>query len=198
MLFLSRFVLCTEGYEEGTIVERDAELVRKARAGDSRAFTEIVDAYHRYLFAAVLPIVGDPDSAQDVLQDAFLQIHRFLSSYHGPSLKSWMARIAVNKAIDWRRATARNVSIKDAIVKDSSKEVAGPSSEDEFLALNGYSDLASAVSRLPPAYKRVFLRRYAEGCDCKTIAASEGVSLRTVESRLYRARRMLKEVLTQG
>lgn len=89
-------------------------------------------------------------------------------------------------------------SLRDIVAKDSVGNATCPSSEEEFLALNGYADLADAVKCLPSVYRRVFLQRYAQGKDSEAIAASEGVSVRTVESRLYRARRMLKEVLARG
>ncbi len=86
----------------------------------------------------------------------------------------------------------------NALTVCAAQSAAHPSPEDEFLTKSGYASIAEAVDRLPPAYKDVFLQRYAEEKDCKSIASSEGISVRTVESRLYRARRMLKEALRQG
>ncbi|HHY34458.1 MAG TPA: RNA polymerase sigma factor [Firmicutes bacterium] len=203
-------------------VDRESQMVERAKSGDTRAFGEIVETYKGYLFAVILPVTRDPVAAEDVLQETFLKIYLSLPEFKGGNLRAWMARIAVNKAIDWRRRTARMRAMESptgvpegagwsrrqgltGVVHDgdrchpspSGAAPAGdcPSAEDEFMRQLGMEWIAGAVAALPPVYRRTFLLCYAGGYDYESIAKREGVSVKTVESRLYRARKMLKEAL---
>lgn len=197
-------------------------MVERAKSGDTQAFGEIVEAYKGYLFAAILPVTRDPAAAEDVLQETFLKIYLSLPEFKGGNLRAWMARIAVNKAIDWCRRTARMRAMESpagvpdgagrsrrqgltGVVYDGDHCHAGipgavptadcPSAEDEFMRQLGMEWIAGAIAALPPVYRRTFLLYYAGGYDYESIAEREGVSVKTVESRLYRARAMLKEAL---
>ncbi|MBE3518941.1 MAG: sigma-70 family RNA polymerase sigma factor [Firmicutes bacterium] len=207
--------------EEGLAVDRESQMVERAKSGDTQAFGEILDAYKGFLFAVILPVVRDPVAAEDVLQETFLKIYLSLPEFKGGNLRAWMARIAVNKAIDWRRRNARlrllesPADIPDgagwyrrqglAVPHDPERyvpELSGaartadcPSAEDEFMRQLGMEWIAGAVRALPPVYRRTFLLYYAGGYDYESIAGREGVSVKTVESRLYRARKMLREAL---
>jgi RNA polymerase sigma factor (sigma-70 family) len=178
---------------EGPVVYSEEQIIEMARDGDVQAFTWIVERYKGFLLAAVIPIVGGEDAAEDVLQEAFLQIYRSLSRYSGGSFRSWVARIAVNKAIDCHRGMRRLLPSDG----ESSSIGAHPSAEEQALAGMGLSRVASAVAGLSPAYRRTFLQHYVYGASCREMASMEGVSAKTIESRLFRARQILREKLRE-
>lgn len=180
-------------------VGNEAEIIRRAAAGDSQAFAHLVDRYKYFLLAVILPIVRDHAAAEDVLQETFLQIYRSLPAYAGGSLKAWMARIATNKAIDWNRRASRQrweEPVADWQDLDGARPL--PSAEDEVLRRAGLAHLVEACAGLPPPYRQVFLRYYGAGKSYQELAAEAGVSVKTIESRLYRARRMLRKRLEEG
>ncbi len=161
-----------------------------------------MQTYKEFLLAAVMPIIGGEGAAEDVLQETFLQIYRSLPQYGGGSFRSWAGRIAVNKAIDCHRRNRRLVLRGETLVQDetpmSSREGVQPSAETEALERMGLLRLRAAVSALPPIYREAFLRHYVDGASCLDMASAEGVSVRTVESRLYRAREMLRRRLREA
>lgn len=185
-----RYILRNAG-REGFAIERERETVERARNGDAEAFEEIVDAYKAYLFAVVLPLVGDVLEAQDVLQEVFLKVWLRLPEFKGGSVRAWLARLAVNAAIDWRRKAAR---LRTSETGAETNAVA-PAAEDECMKEVRMNYVAGAVKSLPSVYRRTLLMYYSEGLDYAAIAEREGVSPKTVESRLYRARKLLKEAL---
>ncbi|HYI21495.1 MAG TPA: sigma factor, partial [Candidatus Limnocylindrales bacterium] len=75
---------------------RDRALVERAIAGDLEAFNEIVSLYQDYLFALVVRVVNDRDSAADAVQEAFFSCYRNLDRFRGDSFRSWLTRIALN------------------------------------------------------------------------------------------------------
>lgn len=158
-----------------------------------------METYKGLLLAAVMPIVGSEEAAEDVLQEAFLQIYRSLPQYAGGSFRRWAARIAVHKAIDWCRRTRRFV------LEDESRRLSEtqpgphtgiqPSAEEEALERMGLEGIVSAVMSLTQVHRRAFLQHYVEGIGCAEMASMEGVSVKTIESRLYRARQTLRQIL---
>lgn len=83
--------------------------IEKAAAGNREAFNILVSRYKGYAMAAILPVIRDPEQAQDVLQETFLQVFRSLPRFKGGRFKAWLGRIAVNKAIDWKRKHSNHV-----------------------------------------------------------------------------------------
>ncbi len=176
----------------------EQEWIKRALQGDEEAFTLLVDKYKGYLMAVILPIVGDPDQAQDVLQETFWQVYRSLPRYQGGNIKIWLARIATHKAIDWQRKREREKRTVAAISSATRNEVPSLSAEEEYLDHMTGEKLSALVSGLPPPYKLTLSGYLVEGKNYRELADEAGVTVKTVESRLYRARQILKEQLKEG
>ncbi|MGE5483455.1 MAG: RNA polymerase sigma factor [Ignavibacteriales bacterium] len=202
MIALTSFVIVHRKERGGLVVYSEEQMIARARDGDVQAYTWIVETYKGLLLAAVMPIVGSEEAAEDVIQEAFLQIYRSLPQYAGGSFRRWAARIAVNKAIDWRRRIRRFVFEDEA--PPLSETRAGrrtgiqPSAEEEALERMGLAGIASAVMSLTQVHRRAFLQHYVEGVSCAEMASMEGVSVKTIESRLYRARQILRKRLRES
>ena len=86
---------------------RDRALVSRAVAGELEAFNELVGLYQDYLFALVVRVVNDRESAADAVQEAFFSCYRNLNRFRGDSFRSWLTRIALNAATDVLRYRKR-------------------------------------------------------------------------------------------
>lgn len=167
--------------------------IKKVLGGDKQAFRPLVEANSRLVFTAVLRIVRDEGAAEDIAQDAFLQAYRSLASFRGEAaFSTWLARIAVNKALDYCRVQARLAELP----ADLPAFGLGP--EGSILAKEEVWQLRDQVRALPPLYRRTISQFYYRGLSYQEIALAEGVSVKTVESRLYRAKEMLRKSIGGG
>ena len=82
----------------------DNTLISRAQAGDEDAFTELMRAHYAFVYAIVIGIVNNPNDAEEIVQDTFLNAYRALAQYEEQTkLKSWLAKIARNRALNWLR-----------------------------------------------------------------------------------------------
>ena len=187
---------------DAKIRPQDEEFVRRAQGGDDEAFRELMERYKRRAFGVALGIVGDPDEAQDVVQDAFVKAYYRLKEFRfGANFYTWFYRLLVNQAIDRWRKTSRStaVSFSEAWVSGESTEtgaVTYPKTPEEMA---GNRELAEGITRaiaaLPEYHRTVILLREVEGLAYEEIARILDCSVGTVMSRLHYARAKLKEAL---
>lgn len=183
----------------------DRELVRRLRAGDEVAFTEIFDDYFPRLYRYVLARVdGNLDDARDIVQQTFCRAFEHIDSYRGEaSLFGWMCRIARNQLIDRSRHRARWSAIPAITHGDDTFEVlvetlcAPPSDEpDEALARFRLVELIqSALDCLPTRYGDALEWKYVEGLPVTAIADRLGIGTKAAESLLSRARAAFREAI---
>ena len=174
------------------------EWISRAIAGDEEAFGQLIDHYKGYLMAVIMPVVRDPAGAQDVLQETFWQVYRSLPGYRGGNLKFWLARIALRKAIDCCRERER---LKEELLPDWPEgpySAAALSAESEYLIKTEKNRLAALLDSLPSPYRTTLAGYLLEGKSYRRLAEEAGISIKTVESRLYRARKILKYKLREG
>ncbi len=190
------------GNERGTVP--DEELVRASIAGDEEAFRDLMERYKRRSYGVALGIVGDPDEAQDVVQDAFVKAYYKLSEFRfGSNFYTWFYRLLVNQAIDRWRKTARSpaVSFDDAWVSGETVEpeaMVYPKTPEEMAANRELAEgLSKAIAALPEYHRTVILLREVEGMAYEEIARVLDCSVGTVMSRLHYARAKLKEALKE-
>ncbi len=168
-------------------------------ARDPQAFEALINQYKAYVFAIILRIINDPDDAQDIAQEVFIQLYRSLPEYQPDHLKAWIGRITTNKAIDWKRKRARQLALVDSdIERQTIPGVMDMSPEQMFLQQERESHVKDLCRSLPPRYSQVIIKYHFENKSYQQIAREEGISLKTVESRLYRARRLLRERWKEG
>ncbi|HBQ24893.1 MAG TPA: RNA polymerase subunit sigma-24 [Syntrophomonas sp.] len=168
-------------------------------ARDPQAFEELINQYKAYVFAIILRFINDPDDAQDIAQEVFLQLYRSLPEYQPDHLKAWIGRITTNKAIDWKRKQARQPALVDSdMERQIIPGVMDMSPEQMLLQQERESHMKDLCRSLPPRYSQVMIKYHFENKSYQQIAREEGISLKTVESRLYRARRLLRERWKEG
>ncbi len=174
------------------------------KSGDRAAFARLVETHSTRIYRLALKILGDPQDAEDVLQDTFVKALRALPSFEGrSSLSTWLYRIAVNEALMMvRKRRADVVSIDEE--KEDQEGEAEPVEiidwcclpEGDLLSAEARRFLDTAVQRLSPALRAVFVLRDIEGLSVKEAAETLGLTEATVKTRLLRARLKLREALS--
>lgn len=170
-------------------------IIRKAAQGSEHAFSLLVQKYQSFIFKICFNVVKDSSHAENIAQETFLQIYRSLTSYEYKGFKTWIGKIALNKAVDYQRKMntlkKRELSLTEEFQNTLSDE--GDNELETFWRQEDYKRILSICSSLPEIYKNILNKYYIQEKCYSEIALEEDISIKTVESRLYRARKMLKE-----
>ncbi len=180
----------------------ESEAIRLAQQGDSGAFERIYRLHSRRVYALCLRMVGNTAEAEDLTQEAFLQLFRKIQTFRGESaFSTWLHRLAVNVVLmRLRKKTLPATSLEETTEPDEEtggprKDVGGPD-----LLLSGSIDrvnLQRAVEQLPPGYKTVFVLHDIQGYEHNEIADIMGCSIGNSKSQLHKARMRLRELLQE-
>ncbi len=173
-------------------VEDEAFLVARARTGDRDAFAELVRRYQRLVFAVSYRLLGDPDLADDVVQETFVRAFVSLERFRGTTLRAWLLRIAHNAALDQLRASTRRRTVP---LEHASEQVAFDVPESGIEQAGLRAALEAALAALPVEQRAVVVLADVEGLPYEEIAQALGLPLGTVKSRLARARVRLRTLL---
>jgi RNA polymerase sigma-70 factor, ECF subfamily len=184
-----------------TIPDAISKVVSRAQDGDREAFATLFELHKKKVYSICLRMTGNVAEAEDLTQDAFLQVFCKLASFRGDSLFStWLYRIAVNTVLmTLRRKRFRQVSLDEPIPMDSSGAQRELRHDD--LDLLGAVDriaLASALGELPPGCRMIFLLHEVEGYEHREIAKLLRCSVGNSKSQLHKARWKMRAVLFPG
>lgn len=144
----------------------------------------------------------DAEESQDIVQEVFLQVYRSIADFRGDaSLITWLQHITVNRCLNWKRRWARrfkwmHISTDDPDAPpDVEPESDLPSPEARVSNAQTRQQIDSALRKLPEQARTIFVLRELEGLSYEEIADATGIKLGTVRSRLFHARKRLKELL---
>jgi RNA polymerase sigma-70 factor (ECF subfamily) len=180
------------------------ELVRRSIAGDDDAFAEIFKRFRDKVYRIAWRFTHDHDEAMDLVQTTFIKVHRSLGSYREESaFATWIARVATNTGIDALRTRQREGQVEldedmspDAAVGAegiSPAQARGPAAATLDAELGGA--IRDAVAALSEKHRSVFVLHCVEGMAYQAIADTLQISIGTVMSRLFHARRYLRKSL---
>lgn len=169
----------------------DAARVRACLGGDSRAFGELVEAYEKPVYNVALRMLRNVEDARDVAQTVFLKAYQGLASYD-PQFKfySWIYRMAINESLNMLRSRGR-----EAGPVDESHPADGDGPSETLDEDQARERILAAVDRLKPEYRAVVVLRYFVDRDYEEMGQILGIDAKTVKSRLYTARQLLKDQL---
>ncbi|HZJ99075.1 MAG TPA: sigma-70 family RNA polymerase sigma factor [Tissierellaceae bacterium] len=175
----------------------DAEnlLIEKAKSGHEDSFSKLIYTYKNYIFAIILNFIKDYNEVENVAQEVCLQIYISLPNYDQQNFKGWIGRIATNKSIDWlrrKKAKFKDQALEDDILERLSQEQKD-SPEILLLEKERREELYRALSAIPDIYRISLEKFYFEDKSYEDIADEENVSTKTIASRLYRGKILLKE-----
>ena len=169
-------------------------LVQRCLGGDQDAFALLVEKYKGYVFAIILNFIKDEETAKDIAQEVFLQIYRSLDTYQQQNMKGWIGRIAANKAIDYKRKKHVSLCELETAERIQGKDDgSGSELEKMLLQKEKAAQVKKVLLRLSPINRTVLYKFYFQDKSHKEIAHEEGIQPKTVESRLYRARKAFRQ-----
>lgn len=179
----------------------DGELVALALGGREDGYRRLLERHREPVFRLVRGLTGDNDAAREVTQEAFIAgfaaLHRFDPSR---PFKSWIARIAVNKARDWARRRKVRAFFTRAVGLEGALNIADGAALPDAVAADR-AELAHvlvAMDRLPQNLREVLVLRTIEEVSEADTALTLEISAKAVETRLYRARKRLAELLSEN
>ena len=173
-------------------------------AGDRAEFARLVDAYSSPIYRLGLRMLGNPQDAEDVLQNTFVSVLTHISEFEGrSSLATWLYRIAANEALMLLRRKKPEVNLEDVETGDEADDLKPTQfvdwsalPEDQLLSGEGKQILDRAIETLPEPLRIVFLLRDVEDLSIKETAEALNLTETNVKTRLLRARLSLREQLS--
>lgn len=181
----------------------EADAIRLAQQGNAEAFEFIYRMHSRRVYALCLRMVGNTAEAEDLAQEAFLQLFRKIQTFRGESaFSTWLHRLSVNVVLmKLRRKSLPETSLEEMTEPD--EESAGPrkdvgSVDPTLVGSIDRLNLERAVDQLPPGYKQVFVLHDVQGYEHNEIARIMGCSIGNSKSQLHKARLRLRELLQEA
>jgi len=169
------------------------ELLAGCRRGDPRAFEELVRITYRRVYALAHRLVGDRYEAEDVVQEAYLRMFRGLAGFREEArFETWMHRIVTNTAFNQLKRRGRFGSLVEG---DEPLEVPVPESSE--LRATERDELERALARLPEGQRTVLVLKDVYDLSCREIGDEIGIEEGAVKVRLHRARKRLREILSE-
>ena len=177
--------------------------IRRAQQGDAEAFEDLYRRHKGRVYSLCLRMLGNAAEADDMTQEAFLQLFRKIHTFRGESaFSTWLHRLSVNVVLmRLRRKVLPQISLDETIETDEPGEGVKrePGAEDPLLV--GSLDrvaLDDAIEQLPPGYRMVFVLHDVEGFEHNEIAVMLGCSIGNSKSQLHKARLRLRGFLRQA
>jgi len=178
----------------------DALLIERSRKGETAAFEDLMAKYANLVGSIAYNIVGDVHAAGDITQDTFLKVYRNLGNLEDPRrFKGWLCMIARTTCVDHLRKERLKPASLEKIAED------GVEPEGEFLGAvfkqtsteleELREKILHVVNGLPKIYQQIILLRHLRKMTYREMSDFLGLPIATIESRLYRARIMLKDKL---
>lgn len=184
----------------GPKASSETQLVARAQRGDEGAFAALFEAHKRRVYALCLRMTGDTAEAEDLAQEAFLQLFRKISTFRGESaFSTWLHRLVVNVVLmHLRKKGLQQVPLEE--MDNSQEDTVKREYGDDDRRLLGSIDrlaLGRAIEQLPPGYRAVFVLHDVEGYEHNEIAQIMNCSVGNSKSQLHKARLKLREALRE-
>lgn len=178
----------------------EAELIKRAKDGDEKAFEIIVKKYQNRVGNLIFKIIGDPNIVEDLTQEVFVRVFESLKEYKFISaLYTWIYRITVNICIDEirKRQRSRAYSLSDILSQNPKVEPSYSPVEKNIERSEMREMIEKAIEKLPSEYRTVIVLRDFEDLPYEEIAKILKIRIGTVKSRIFRARKLLAEYLKE-
>ena len=175
------------------------ETLARAQGGDHQAFAQLYSLHKRRIYSLCLRMVGNLAEAEDLTQEAFLQLHRRIATFRGDSaFSTWLHRLTINVVLMHLRKKGLAVVSLDEAMEPAPEERAGRSFGAPDLTLAGAIDrmaLERAIDGLPAGYRLIFVLHDIEGYEHNEIASMLDCSIGNSKSQLHKARLKLRDAL---
>ncbi len=177
----------------------EAEAIERARQGDAHAFQALYDKHKRRVYSLCLRMTANTAEAEDLTQEAFLQLYRKIATFRGESaFSTWLHRLSVNVVLMHLRKKSLPVVSLEETTQGGDEDTPKKDFGADDMALAGSIDrlqLQKAVEDLPPGYRTIFVLHDVEGYEHNEIATIVGCSIGNSKSQLHKARMKLRDML---
>jgi RNA polymerase sigma-70 factor (ECF subfamily) len=171
----------------------DASLVEDYLRGDREALGVLLRRYEGPVYNAVFRMLRDPDDARDVTQTVCLKVMENLESYDSRfKFYSWLYRIAINESLNWLKRSERRAGRVESDVADGKP---GPEVAADQLEVSDH--VQKGLADLPAGDRAVIVLKYFLDCSYEDIGGILDIPVKTVKSRLFSARRRLRDILSE-
>jgi RNA polymerase sigma-70 factor (ECF subfamily) len=176
----------------------EAQAIERAKQGDAEAFEALYNLHKRRVYSLCLRMTANTAAAEDLTQEAFLQLFRKIGTFRGESaFSTWLHRMAVNVVLmQLRKKGLPVVPLEENIETEEETPRKELGADDPRLA--GSLDrmqIERSIAKLPPGYRMIFLLHDVEGYEHNEIAEMVGCSIGNSKSQLHKARMKLREIL---
>lgn len=172
----------------------EARLIEDIVQGDHAKYRELINQYSKHIFQVTYSVLHHVQDAEDAAQEAFVQIFKSLPQYRSEGFKTWITRIALNKAIDMKRKVSRRVVTETGHENDV---IHIPDRQADtvyqLIKKEKKQELLKKIRMLPPKYRDIIILYYLKENNYEQIAEECSIAVKTVESRLYRARIWIRQ-----
>lgn len=155
---------------------------------------ELMNSYKNLVFSVCLKLTGDYFTAEDIAQETFISAYEHLDEFDGTSEKAWLCRIASNKCIDYLKAAERRTipaSDEEELQRESTRD--GPL--EIFATRDVLEEIEDKCLDLPDGYSEIARMYFMGSMTAREISDKMGIPIKTVQTRIYRAREMLKKTV---
>lgn len=178
----------------------DSELASRAAAGDKPAFTLLMQRHKSWVHRFCLRYVSEADAAFDVTQETFVSAWRSIDRFdNSRPWTTWLRAIALNKCRDRGRREVVRRAIRGVLGAEAEETLAhadpSPNPEEQLVEVESTRQISQAIARLPERLKEPLILTCFDGLSHAEAASLLGVTPKTIETRVYRARRKLAEQL---
>lgn len=178
----------------------ETQIIARAQKGDEEAFAALFEAHKRRVYSLCLRMLGNPTEAEDLTQEAFLQLFRKISTFRGESaFSTWLHRLSVNVVLMHLRKKGLNQISLDETENSQGEPIKRDYGDDDRRLVGSVDriGLNRAISELPPGYRTVFILHDVEGYEHNEIAEIMNCSIGNSKSQLHKARLKLREWFQQ-
>jgi RNA polymerase sigma-70 factor, ECF subfamily len=176
----------------------EAEAIEKAKQGDADAFEVLYNLHKRRVYSLCLRMTANTAEAEDLAQEAFLQLFRKIATFRGESaFSTWLHRMAVNVVLMQLRKKGLSVVPLEETVEteeETPKKELG-ATDTKLVGSIDRLQLERAIERLPPGYRTIFVLHDVEGYEHNEIAEIVGCSIGNSKSQLHKARLKMRDLL---
>jgi RNA polymerase sigma factor (sigma-70 family) len=161
--------------------------------GNDHAFRLLVEKYRNDVFRTIFAVLRDQKETEDAAQEVFMRIYTSLPQYQNQGFKTWMTRIAVNHAIDIKRKQVRR---REEVAEELELQLVGTpkdSVEKEIMEIDRRRLVREKLDELPKNYRDVIYGFYIAEKSYQQMAEEQNVQVKTIETKLYRARHWMKK-----
>ena len=155
---------------------------------------QLMNSYKNLVFSVCLKLTGDYFAAEDIAQETFISAYEHLDEFDGTSEKAWLCRIASNKCIDYLKAAERRAvpaSDEETLLMESTRD----SPPEVFATRDVLQEVEGKCKDLPEGYAEIARMYFMGSMSAREISDKMGIPVKTVQTKIYRAREMLKKTV---